>query len=231
MPRVGSKQSSVWTPRRPSARSSPSAGCRPRGAAPRPGRACRSGASRSRRRPSASPRRVRIGPHVAQARRERERDVLAHGALHQQRLDAVGGDVHDAGPDRVRRVAGARPACRPPRARRRPGAGARESTSNSSSWPWPSSATSPSTSPGWSSNETSWSLVPARRLGAVRRGTDGRARRPGRPVVAIRGGRHAARADLRRASASRSAARRRVPCPRRPRSRRRAARWRGRRGR
>ena len=34
----------------------------------------------------------------------------------------------------------------------------------SSSWPCPSSATKPRTSPAWSSKETSWSLVPALRL-------------------------------------------------------------------
>ena len=46
MPRVGSKQSIVWTPPRPSGRSSPSAGCRPTAGAPRRRRARRSGASR-----------------------------------------------------------------------------------------------------------------------------------------------------------------------------------------
>ena len=50
--------------------------------------------------------------------------------------------------------------------------------SNSSSWPWPSSATTPSTSPGWRSNETSCSFVPAARLRAAMRG-DG-VGRPGR---------------------------------------------------
>ena len=42
--------------------------------------------------------------------------------------------------------------------------------SNSSSWPWPSSATTPTTSPGWTSNETSWSLVPEASPRTARRG-------------------------------------------------------------
>ena len=38
------------------------------------------------------------------AGRERERDVLADGPLHEQRHGPVGGDVHEAGPDGVGRV-------------------------------------------------------------------------------------------------------------------------------
>ena len=45
-----------------------------------------------------------------------------------------------------------------------------ESAPNSSSWPCPSSATTPATSPSLRSNETSLSLVPTRRLRTPRRG-------------------------------------------------------------
>ena len=46
-----------------------------------------------------------IQPQPLIARRERQRDVLADGALHQQRLGTVRGDVDDARPDRVGGVA------------------------------------------------------------------------------------------------------------------------------
>ena len=89
-----------------------------------------------------------------------------------------------------------RPASRPRAARRRLGRSEPARTSNSSSWPWPSSATTPRTSPGWSSNEASWSLGPHRRGcgrssagvasgGALRRG-DGRSSQiPRRPAPSM----------------------------------------------
>jgi len=44
-------------------------------------------------------------PPVAQAARHRQRDVFAHGPLAQQCPQAVGRHQHEAGADRVRRVA------------------------------------------------------------------------------------------------------------------------------
>ena len=83
--------------RRSSGRSSPSAGCRRTGAAPRAGRGCRSAAARWRRRPGRAPRACRSAPSRCSARAERQGDVLAHRALHQQRLGAVAGHIGDAG--------------------------------------------------------------------------------------------------------------------------------------
>ena len=55
--------------------------------------------------------------------------------------------------------------------------------SNSSSWPWPSRATTPSTSPGYRSKETSLSFVPELRLRALTRGIAS-AGRPATPPAA-----------------------------------------------
>ena len=55
-------------------------------------------------------------------------------------------------------------------ARRHRGGPGPDRMSNSSSWPWPSSATMPSTSPAWRSNETSIRLRAAPRDRADRRG-------------------------------------------------------------
>ncbi len=43
-------------------------------------------------------------PQPADAARERERNVLAHRSLHEERFGAIGGDVDDAGADRIGRV-------------------------------------------------------------------------------------------------------------------------------
>ena len=106
-----------------------------------------------------------LGRHVdrspaARAGSEGQRDVLADRPLVQQGLGPIGRDVDDAETDRVGRV----PEPDGLALDERPGhptAGSRpDRMPNSSSWPWPSSATRPSTSPAWSSNETSCSFVP-----------------------------------------------------------------------
>ena len=72
-----------------------------------------------------------------------------------------------------------------------------DSTPNSSSWPWPSSATTPSTSPARRSNETSSSFVPTRRLRTLKRAASSprsreRSRRVARSACALldRGAEH-----------------------------------------
>ena len=128
--------------------------------------------------------------------------------------------------DGVGGVGEVRPGGRRPRWCRRRGGSEPERAAKSSSWPWPSRATMPTTSPSRSSKETSSSLVPTREAprreagrAVVRRGGGGGGRRRGRARCG------------RRASARRCAPRRRGRWQRRRRSRRRAARWRGRRAR
>ena len=96
--------------RRPSGRSSPSAGCRRTAAGPRLRRGCRSAAGRWRRPTRRRSSGASIGPQRPQRGGERQRDVLADRALHQQRLGAVGRHVDEAGADRVGRDGGRRPA-------------------------------------------------------------------------------------------------------------------------
>ena len=74
---------------------------------------------------------------------ERQGDVLADRALHEERLGAIGRDVDETGADRVGRMAERRPVA--PSTSSSPSAGRSEPArmSNSSSWPWPSSATTP----------------------------------------------------------------------------------------
>ena len=175
--------------RRSSGRSSPSAGCRRRGAAPRAGRGCRSAAARWRRRRRRARGRRSIGPQLREAGAERQRDVLADRALHQEALGAVAGDEGDAGGDGVGGMGEARRAGRRPRCCRPAGRSAPERAAKSSSWPWPSSATTPTTSPSRSSKETSSSLVPTPRSRAARRGGAGGRRR------VVRGGRGAGALD------------------------------------
>ena len=101
-----SDRSTGWCahPPRSSARSSPSAGCRRTAAAPRAARACRSAAARWPRRPPSVSRAMSMRSPVAQARAEGQGDVLAHRALHEQRLGAVARDIGDAGLDGIGRM-------------------------------------------------------------------------------------------------------------------------------
>ena len=152
-----------------------------------------------------------IGPHDRNGARERQGDVLAHRALHQQRLGAVAGHVDEAGADGVGRMAERRPACRRPSSSPPAGRSEPARTSNSSSWPWPSSATTPRTSPGTEvERDVARAWCRARRFAradARRAAVGGRRRRAGvgapRAVTVLR--------DVARASARRSG-------PRSPRS-------------
>ena len=127
-------------------------------------RACRSGAGRSPRwtRASLGAHRgsvpsVEPGPRSGSAMFSRTDRCMRSASAR------FAGHVHEPRADRVGADGRRRPPGRPPRARPRSALRDPDSTSNSSSWPWPSSATTPSTSPGWRSNETSSSLVPAAR--------------------------------------------------------------------
>ena len=107
----------------------------------------------------------------AERRRERQRDVLADRALHQQGLGAVGRDVDEAGADGVGRVPERDRPRRRRRGRRSSGRSAPARMSNSSSWPWPSSATTPRTSPAIQVERDVVELGPECRFCARMRGT------------------------------------------------------------
>ena len=124
----------------------------------------------------------------AQAGAERQGDVLAHRALHQQAPRRGRRGRGEAGGDGVGGVGEADRACRRPRWCRRRAGRTPESTANSSSWPWPSRATTPSTSP---SCEVEGDVLRAwcrrARLRTLRRGGAGGGRRPRRAARRRRG--------------------------------------------
>ncbi len=170
MPRVGSKQSIVWTPpatqraivtfcwlppdsRRTSPCARASIWSRLDGAVDLLPLAARS-----------------IRPHRREPGRERQRDVLAHRALHQQGLGAIRRHVDEAGPDRVGRMMEARRACRRRAARRRPGARSRRGCRTARPAPGPRAPRRRAPRPGSRSNDTSCSFVP----GAEARGPQSR---------------------------------------------------------
>ena len=105
-----------------------------------------------------------IGPQLPSAGAERQRDVLAHRALHQQRLGAVAGHVGDAGADRVGGMAEAAPPGRRPRWCRRRAGSSRRGRRTARPGPGPRARRRRATSPSRRSKETSSSLVPTRRL-------------------------------------------------------------------
>ena len=106
MPRVGSKQSIVWTP--PATQRAIVTFCwlppDSRRTSP-PARASICSRRDRARRPSSARRPRSIGPQRRRRVENGQGDVLADRALHQQRLGAVGGDVHEPGPDGVGRMA------------------------------------------------------------------------------------------------------------------------------
>ena len=137
--------------RRATGRSSPSAGCRRTVAVlrPRPG-ACRSGVASPRVRSTARRSRARLmRPQCRDPRRKREGDVLAHGALHEERLGTVGSHVHQPGADGVGGMAeGDGHAIDQQLFRRWPGTLGAGQDVEQLVLPLASSATTPSTSPG-----------------------------------------------------------------------------------
>ena len=158
MPRVGSKQSIVWTPPAThraivtfcwlppdSRRTSPPARASICSVA-----TASSTVLRSRRRSMRpqSPRRVDV----------RQRDVLADGALHQQGLGAIRRDVDETRPDRVGRVAERDGRCRRPAARRRSAARSRPGCRTARPGPGPRARPPRAPRPGSRSNETSRSF-------------------------------------------------------------------------
>ena len=107
---------------------------------------------------AARSRAVRRGPQSREAGAEGQGDVLADGALHEQALGAVAGDEADALADGV---GGVGEADRGPSTSMAPEVGRvePERAAKSSSWPWPSRATTARTSPLPSSKETSCEIA------------------------------------------------------------------------
>ena len=106
--------------------------------------------------------RTRIGPQRADARRERQRDVLAHRALRQQRLEAVRRG-------RTRRPRGWRPpdgrsgpACRPRAARRHPDGGLPRAPRTAPPGPGPRAPRRPAPRPRGARRRRRGACVPAR---------------------------------------------------------------------
>ena len=96
------------------------------------------------------------------ARQQRQRDIFAHRTRHEQRMRPVAGDQRQASGNCIGRMVERHRACHrprpcPPMARRLPAR-----TSNNSSCPWPSSATTPRTSPWCRSSDTSDKPRPGR---------------------------------------------------------------------
>ena len=136
---------------------------------------------------------------------ERQRDVLADRALHQQRLGAVGRDVDEARADRVRGMAERRPVAVDRAARRRPGGSSRRGCRTARPGPGPRARRRPAPRPGTARTRRPRACVPEpqARWRAIRGGRLGGRAAPPSPGGSAR--RRPGR--CRRASARRSAPR------------------------